>query len=358
MCIRDRSTYGTFTNTYTGNYDWPGVFNDGMIWNDYGSLYTDGSAKWVLTSSIACSNTVKIYVRLDTTDCNFKINEGLSDETTIAVSGAGYQYLETSFSGNISNFQTSGTGGIYLMRIYVDGKALIDNDATGLDNFPSIASTVRANPSAGFSIVSYTATSSTGTIGHGLNAAPAFVLCKRTDSTGDWWAGHVGAGWTKGGYLQVGDAFTAGAGWWGDTAPDSNVVTLGTYPTTGSTSATYIAYCFAPVEGYSSFGSYEGNGSADGPFVFTGFRPAFILIKKSSGTGYWMMYDSKRSAYNKVDNYLYANDTGAEGTGAFDIDIVSNGFKIRNSHGYINGSAETYICAAFASHPFKTARAR
>ena len=192
-----------------------------------------------------------------------------------------------------------------------------------------------------------------------MNAAPAFVLCKRRDSTGSWWAGHVGAGWTKGAYLQVTDAFSALSGFWNNTAPDSNVVSLGSYPTEGSTSATYIAYCFAPVEGYSAFGSYTGNGVADGPFVFTGFAPAFVLIKNTSASGtFWTIFDDKRGS-----GELYPNETNSESyypgnTTVPRVLLTSNGFKMTAAQNTFNGSGNVMIYAAFASHPFKNSRAR
>ncbi len=250
-----------------------------------------------------------------------------------------------------NNGQGSFTG------VKINGRLLVDSGVTPPTNVPSIASTVRANPSAGFSIAKWNmgSLSSTASVGHGLNAAPAFYMMKDLDSADGWYTYHEGVGNTKYLRLDLDIAATTQSSMWGDTSPDSNTFPVGsTFSGTGD----YYAVCFAPVEGYSAFGSYTGNGSADGPMVYTGMRPAFILIKKYSNTGYWMMYDSKRLGYNKVDNYLYANDSGAEGTGAFDIDIVSNGFKIRYSHGYINGSSETYIYAAFAEHPFKTSRAR
>lgn len=254
-------------------------------------------------------------------------------------------------------YKNNGQGAFSGLKI--NGRMLTDSNVTPPISYPSIESTVRANPSAGVSIVSYTATASTGSIAHNLNAAPDFVLCKRTDTTGDWWAGHVGAGWTEGGYLQVGDAFTAGAGWWGDTAPDSNIVTLGTYPTSGSPTATYISYCFTSVNGFSKQGKYVGNSEAtDGPFVYTGFRVAFLLLKGIDGAHYWAMHDSARNPYNSNDfEYLWANDAGGTGTG-YNLDFLSNGFKIRNSNGNWNNSGQEYIYIAFASHPFRTARAR
>jgi hypothetical protein len=225
----------------------------------------------------------------------------------------------------------------------------------------SITSQVRANASAGFSMVTYTGTGvidDTQTIGHGLNTAPAFVLCKRRDLAGDWWAGHVGAGWTKGAYLQVADAFATSSKWWSNTAPTSSVVTLGQYPLTGAGSS-FVAYCFAPVAGYSSFGSYVGNGvQPEGPFIYTGFKPAFLMIKSSSaGLDGWFIMDNKRPSYNLVNKYLYANTSDSEADANI-CDFCANGFKIRYNYAGINQNGATYIYAAFAEHPFQSSRAR
>jgi hypothetical protein len=225
----------------------------------------------------------------------------------------------------------------------------------------SITSQVRANASAGFSVVTYTGTGvidDTQTIGHGLNTAPAFVLCKRRDLAGDWWAGHVGAGWTKGAYLQVADAFATSSKWWSNTAPTSSVVTLGQYPLTGAGSS-FVAYCFAPVAGYSSFGSYVGNGvQPEGPFIYTGFKPAFLMIKSSSaGLDGWFIMDNKRPSYNLVNKYLYANTSDSEADANI-CDFCANGFKIRYNYAGINQNGATYIYAAFAEHPFQSSRAR
>jgi hypothetical protein len=126
-----------------------------------------------------------------------------------------------------------------------------------------------------------------------------------------------------------------------------------------SNSITYVAYCFAEVAGYSKFTSWTGNGSADGPFIFTGFRPAYVLVKQATGGGEgWWVFDNKRNAYNVTNSILSPNSSGAEITGDYGIDMVSNGFKIRNSQGFINSSGVTYICAAFAESPFKYSLAR
>ncbi len=219
----------------------------------------------------------------------------------------------------------------------------------------SITTSVRANATAGFSIVSYTSTGgSSATIGHGLNAAPDFVLCKRLDAAGDWWAGHVGAGWTRGGYLQVADSIDVNSNWWNDTAPTSSVVTLGSYPLTGS-SGSYVAFCFSSVSGYSAFGSYEGTGSggANGPFVGLDFQPAFILIKSVDYDGNWFIYDNERHPNNPKTARIFANTSGAESAVTDDIDFLANGFKIRTSSTSTNGSGNTHIYAAFAENPLQ-----
>jgi len=143
-----------------------------------------------------------------------------------------------------------------------------------------------------------------------------------------------------------------------DTAPTSSLFSVGTYLSKNTN--TYVAYCFAPVDGYSSFGSYTGNGSADGPFVYTGFRPRWIMIKKSSAASAvgWYMYDTSRDTYNLTKNFLAANSSAAEVAAGDGIDILSNGFKLRATGTDINDSSQTFIYAAFAEHPFTTSRAR
>jgi hypothetical protein len=145
---------------------------------------------------------------------------------------------------------------------------------------------------------------------------------------------------------------------WNDTAPTSTVFSLGTNAAVNQNSATYVAYCFAPVAGYSAFGSYTGNGSTDGPFVFTNFRPAFVLIKNSSAIADWILFDTVRQTYNVVGNYFRPNTSNAEQSSGL-IDIVSNGFKIRTDSSSVTlNASNTYIYAAFAENPFKYSLAR
>jgi hypothetical protein len=224
----------------------------------------------------------------------------------------------------------------------------------------SITSTVRANPSAGFSVVTYTGTGANATVGHGLGVAPQFLIVKQRNGINNWWVYHQSLGASQ--YINLettGAAATAGTVW-NNTNPTSTVFSIGSVTSNGNT----VAYCFAPVAGYSSFGSYTGNGNAsnDGPFVYTGFRPRWVMIKSTS-SGNWTIFDALRVGYNVDNEVVYPNL--ASGSGVDNdrrIDILSNGFKIRNTafgSTDINGTtATTYIYAAFAEAPFQYARAR
>jgi hypothetical protein len=220
----------------------------------------------------------------------------------------------------------------------------------------SITSTVSANTTAGFSVIGYTGNATSGaTIGHGLGVAPAMVITKSRDNgTGRNWAVyHAALGPTK--YLELDNTNLANVGStrWNNTAPSSTVITLGSQQTTNDSGAAMIAYAFAEVEGFSKFGSYTGNGSADGPFVWCGFRPAFVIAKRTDSGDNWAMYDAARDPYNVAEKYLYADSTNAEATfSTAKIDFLSNGFKWRGAVNFGNASGGTYIFMAFAEHPF------
>jgi hypothetical protein len=225
----------------------------------------------------------------------------------------------------------------------------------------SISSQVRANASAGFSVVTYTSSSSVSTVGHGLGVAPYLIITKNRSVSNTWWTYHNAIGNTKAMRLDTTDAQTTISSTWNNTSPTSTVFTVGGEWGNGNN---IVAYCFAPVAGYSSFGSYTGNGAtgwpnADGPFVFLGFRPKFILWKCTSQAENWVIYDSVRETYNFVNDKLLPNSSAAESTNNnHEIDFLSNGFKIRNNNGEFNQNAATYIYAAFAENPFQYARAR
>ena len=206
------------------------------------------------------------------------------------------------------------------------------------------------NTTAGFSISQYTGTGSVGTIGHGLGAVPKMIITKPYSTTGQWYTYHASLGNTH--YLDLVSTAAAGddAEMWNDTSPTSSVFTVGVNGNTNGSGKTTIAYAFAEKTGYSKFGSYTGNGNADGTFVYTGFKPAFMMIKITSGTSNWRIFDNKRIGYNVDNNPLYPNVNNAEGT-EDNIDILSNGFKWRTTDGALNGSGSSYIFMAFAEAP-------
>ena len=228
-------------------------------------------------------------------------------------------------------------------------------NGTGSSNTDgSITSTVSANPTAGFSIVTYTGTGANATVGHGLGVAPKMVIVKeRSPGPDDWYVYHMGL--TSASYslhLNTNAAQSGpSAAYWNSTAPTSSVFSLGTSVGVNQNTATYVAYCFADVEGFSKMGVYTGNGSANGPMVNCGFRPAFVMFKRSDSTGSWFIEDSARGTYNVMGPELYANSADAEATSSR-LDFLSNGFKLRAGNAGDNASGGTYIYMAFAENPF------
>ena len=229
-----------------------------------------------------------------------------------------------------------------------------------------ITSTVQANTDAGFSIVTYTGTgTSTDTVGHGLGKKPAWVLVKSRSEAQNWHVYHQGLDSSAPHNYTIflnatNTRASSSSAYWGGSAPTTTVIGVGSDNSSNKSSTTYVMYCFAEIEGYSKFGSYTGNGSTDGAFVFTGFRPAWVMIKRYSGTGNWFMMDNKRLGYNQKNYRLVADSTLQEytSTGANIIDIFSNGFKCRTTSTNTNGSNDTYIFMAFAEQPFKFSNAR
>ena len=233
-----------------------------------------------------------------------------------------------------------------------------DASSTGIGSIDSAGS---FNNDSGFSIVSYTGNNTSGaTLKHGLNTAPAMVIVKnrnRTDNR-DWVVYHqklTSASYYI--YLNSTDAMAgAYANFWNNTAPNSSVITLGSGDTsTNGNGDTYIAYCFAEKKGYSKFGSYTGNGNANGTFVYTGFKPAFVMVKNSTASGTsWEIYDNKRDGFNNQNRRLFPNKSDAEPSAQDRLAILSNGFKILTSASHLGSSGATYIYMAFAENPFVT----
>jgi hypothetical protein len=257
----------------------------------------------------------------------------------------------TSISFNSNDWGTSTTLVDWIWRA---------NAGTNVSNTQgTITSTVSANTTAGFSIVTFTGNgTSSQTVGHGLGVAPAMIIEKRRNAGQNWYVYFPQIG-TNGTFFEglnnTNTAFTPSTG---QITVNSTTITLVNTGDHNVNGATYVDYCFSAVAGYSAFGSYTGNGSSDGVFVYLGFRARFLMIKCSSSTGGWVMLDTARDPYNDVDNYLYANSSATDAGSSNVLDINANGFKIRNSWTDINGSGTTYVYMAFAENPFKIARGR
>jgi hypothetical protein len=217
----------------------------------------------------------------------------------------------------------------------------------------SITSSVSANTTAGFSIVSYTGTGSSATVGTGLNAVPKMVITRNRDTATNWCVYSSEVGNTKALFLNLNNAPDTSTQYWNDTTPTSSVFSVGTNTGTNKSGDGFVAYCFAEKKGYSKIGSYTGNGNADGTFIYTGFKPALVIIKNySRSSENWNLIDNKRDGFNGSNENLAPNLSGAESSGNNRWDILSNGFKCRDTNNEVNGSGDTYVFMAFAESPF------
>ena len=218
----------------------------------------------------------------------------------------------------------------------------------------SIPSDVSANTESGFSIVSYTGTGANATVGHGLDSAPEMIIFKERNGATNWPVYHSGL--SSAAYaLELNQTLAQFSypAYFQSTDPTSSVFYIGTDTYINNNTDNYIAYCFHSVEGFSKFGSYTGNGNADGTFVYTGFRPAFVILKRTDSANAWVMYDTARETENVHNSILLVESYGAETTTSNTLDIISNGFKLRSSEGATNASGGTYIFMAFSANPFK-----
>lgn len=278
-------------------------------------------------------------------------------DSTVAESSTATGYVGTTSTG-ISLDSSGGGGGDTNVsgRTYV-GWQWIGGGAGVSNTNGSVTSTVSANTAAGFSIATFTPPASgVFTFGHGLGIAPNMVIFKDRNTSGNWAVYHSSIGNTAAVFLNTTGAISTSSGYFNNTSPTSTVATGSVGGVCTGSSAT-VAYSFAAISGYSAFGSYTGNGSTDGPFVYCGFRPRFALWKRSDSTGSWYIQDTTRNPYNQQTLSLYPNLIDAETSGD-DVDFLSNGFKIRDTFVYMNASGGTYIWAAFAENPFTIARAR
>jgi hypothetical protein len=305
-----------------------------------------GGLLWIKGRSVAAVHNVLDNVR------------GYGTPLELPLTAAEYSYsngvtaTSTGFTQNNGSGQYNQSGYTYVAWHWKAGGSSVTNTSG------SISSQVSANASAGFSIVTYTGTGSNATVGHGLGVTPALIIvkCRNAGFATNWvvWSNQFAS--LTNNFLLLNTTASTGTitNYWGSAAPTSTVfgVAGGGYDNNHNT-LNHVAYCFAPIAGYSSFGSYTGNGSADGPFVYTGFRPAFVLVKGTGAGLIWTIEDSKRDTYNGTSKYLQPQSSDAEGSvAAPHYDFTSNGFKIRTTDSAWNQSSNTYIYVAFAESPF------
>ena len=226
------------------------------------------------------------------------------------------------------------------------------NGAGSSNSDGSITSTVSVNTTSGFSIVKYAGTGASATVGHGLGVTPGMIICKNLSASEDWviWINAFAANQYI--RLNTNAAVATSTGMWNNTLPTSSVFSVNNEEKNNNSGQNIIAYCFAEKTGFSKFGSYTGTGDANlGPFIYTGFKPAFIWVKVNASADSSKIWDNKRPGYNLVDNWLEADDNQAEGSGSNQIDILSNGFKIRNANTAGNKNNTEIYYMAFAEAP-------
>ena len=217
----------------------------------------------------------------------------------------------------------------------------------------TIQSNISPNTTSRFSIVSYTGTGSNATVGHGLGVAPTMMIIKNRDDTDSWYVWQQNLGAVASNYINLNTTGAKSSVSDGITALSSSTFSLGNRGDVNASSEKYIAYCFADVQGYSKFGSYTGNGNADGTFIYTGFKPAFVLFKRTSSTSNWSLFDNKRNTFNITDSYVQADTSAAEQEYSdIYVDFLSNGIKQRGTNISLNSSGDSFIYMAFAENPF------
>ena len=292
-----------------------------------------GATEHVLTDSV---RGVTKELSSDDTGAEETVAQGLtafgSDGFTVGTDGS---YNTSSATYTSWNWKAGTTSGI------------VTNAST--DITPSAYS---FNQTAGFNVFKFTGAGNSGdTVAHGLGAIPEFIIIKVTGTTHGWITYHGALGGTKNLNLETSNAPATAISRWNNTNPDSVNITLGNSNNVNGASTDYICYAFSGKQGYSKFGEYTGNGNAAGPFVYTGFKPAFLMCKRTDDASEWSMFDNKRNTFNVVNHHVYADLPNAEGDDD-DLDFTANGFKFRRDAGNTNGSGATYIYAAFAEAPF------
>jgi hypothetical protein len=300
---------------------------------------------WVWIKNRSSTPDHKLHDRVRGSNKSITTNNNATEQT--------YTYF-TSFDsdgftleGNVSDYNQNSSN-------FVSWNWLAGG-STSSNGDGSITSTVSVNSTSGFSIVSYVGGgASSATVGHGLGATPAMIIVKNRENDPEWrvWHQKLSGSTYKVSFNSSGAQDSSSTVFNGQS---STTFTVGSDPSVSGSGNNIIAYCFKEVKGYSKFGSYTGNGNSNGAFVYTGFQPAWLIVKNIDSAENWIMYDNKRDPINVMDTILRTNTNAAENTAsAHNIDFLSNGFKQRNSDNQTNKSSENFIYMAFAEHPFVT----
>jgi hypothetical protein len=337
--------------SYTNGLDKPTDYFNTVLYTGTGvsrnqtGVGFDPDWVWIKCRSDATTDNV-LFDRVRTAGQRLVSNDTGEEETQTGIMSAFVTDGVTLGTGGVSN----SSGRTYVMWNWLANGAGVSNTAG------TISSTVSANTTSGFSIVSYTGTGSASTVGHGLSSTPQVYIIKDRTNARNWQSYHEPLG--NQAYLRLNTTGSAstGASIWNNTSPTSSVFSIGTssFDAVNASGDNYIAYCFAEVKGYSKFSSYTGNGSTDGTFVYTGFKPAWVMVKRTDSTDTWNILDNKRRTINPNINRLFADLNNAEVTSGDRLDFLSNGFKLRTTNGDHNASGGTYIYMCFAENPFVT----
>ena len=306
----------------------------GNQWMDVNIWTGNGSARSITNSGSMQPDLVWVKSR----------TQAIAHRLVDAVRGAG-----NTLASNLTNAEFSDPQGVTSFN--TNGFGIGTDTSYNQNGDTYVGWQWKEGATPGFDIVTYTGTGANRTVAHSLGVAPRMFIVKRRDTTGSWNVYHVSTGNTGAMYLELTNAFAADSTRFNNTSPTSTDFTVGTGAGINASGGTFVAYLFAEVAGFSRFGSYTGNGSSDGPMIFTGFRPRFILLKRTDTTGNWNMYDSARSPRNADTKVLYPNLSNSEDASTDHFDWLSNGFKMKSTNQNTNGG--TFIYVAFAENPFK-----
>ena len=338
--------------SYTNGLDKPSDYFNTILWTGNGvddrSISGVGfQPDWVWYKERSSTSAHKLYDAVRTATKELESNSNAAESTNADA----LQAFETDGFQVGTHGSVNENGQTYVAWNWKAGTS-VSGDTTGSGTLKTYTGSV--NTTSGFSIIKYTGNGTAGhTIPHHLGVAPSAIFVKKLNELGDWSSYHSVLG--NAGYMRLNNtnAFATASTYWNNTSPTSSVFTTGTTGNINGSGSTYIAYCFAEKQGYSKFGSYTGNGNADGTFVYTGFKPAWVMVKRTDSANDWCLYDNKRDTYNVVQDKLQPNQTSAESDDT-SMDFVSNGFKFRETGGNFNASGGTYIYMAFAENPFVT----